>query len=703
MGKNNNKDKQEIKKSKVSVFCTWAIEALWLFLLVAMPLFYYRSHQSFNMPKSQLLCITVILMLVFWIVKGLEEKKFSFKWDIFSWLGFGFLGIIGLSTIFSYFPSSSWWGSYVRFEGMINYMWYGIAYLLIYWNLRGFDQIKRIFIFAGIGVIPVAVYGFFQWYGYDFLEFMGSTDAGERFRFIISTLGNQLELSDYLVVTLPLILTLIFISKKYYFKILWAIVAILNVSALFLTGRRSGLVALAAIVFFGILFLAWRWKKGIAIALLILAILSGVLFFTFLEEVNSLEFVQNNDYLKRLTTIFDFEDVTIKERFLVWQISYDMILGRPIIGHGLETYKMVFDLNYPPSFTEMPENYFDRAHNIILDTAFKFGFVGLALFLAWLGLAVFQSLRLFFKEKKLSESYLGYGITLSIIAFMAHNQFMFESGTSRYILMVVLAVAGTFKFATISLKKEIEETDEPKKITENNDKLKFWAHPEFKILYILLLIGAIAYGIKFHVFPIAGDYRYNVGLSIGDEKYFKNRIEAFNQAIYYMPDVRSTKYHRRIGGDTFIYAQHVDVGLVDSLFGRSTASYERAIKINPNEMEAPAELGEIYVVWSAYAEDEALKQERLAEGEKYFNQAIALSPGRQMMYWDWGRSLMFAEETEEAIAKYLHAVEMAPEVGRSWFMLGKAYRNMGEPEKAREAFDKARELGYSRGSEDDPL
>jgi len=702
MKNKNNNQLQTNTPSKVSIFCTYAIEALWLFLLVGMPLFYYRSHQSFNMPKSQLLCVTIVLMLVFWIVKGLEEKKFAFKWDIFTWLGLGFLGIIGLSTIFSYYPPSSWWGSYVRFEGMINYMWYGIAYLLIYWNLKNFEQIKRIFIFTGIGVIPVAIYGFFQWYGYDFLEFMGSTDAGGRFRFIISTLGNQLELSDYLVVTLPIVASLIFISRKIYFKILWAIVAAANIAALFLTGRRSGLVALVAVIFFGLLFLAWRWKKAVAITILCLAIVCGALFFVFHDEINRLEFVQNNDYLNRLTTIFDFEDVTIQERLLVWQISGDMILGRPIIGHGLETYKMFFDLNYPPSFTAMPENFFDRAHNFILDTAFKFGFVGLALFIAWFALAFFRSLRLYFKEKAWPESYFGFGVSLAIIAFLAHNQFMFESGTSRYILFLMFAVAGTLKLAALKL-KENESAEEPAKPAKNNDKIKFWAHPEFKILYIILLLAAIAYGIKFHIFPIASSYRYNVGLSIVDEEYFGNRIDEFNSAIYYMSDVRSTTYHRKIGADSFVFSQHVDEAQAKKLYEPAIREYEAAIEKNPNEFETYQEMAEIKVIWSGLAEDEATREQRLNEAEENFSQAIALSPGRQMIYWEWGRSLLHVGENEEGIKKYEYAVEMDPEVGRSWFMLAKAYRDIGEPDKAREAFDKARELGYNRGSEDDPL
>ena len=46
---------------------------------------------------------------------------------------------------------------------------------------------------------------------------------------------------------------------------------------------------------------------------------------------------------------------------------------------------------------------------------------------------------------------------------------------------------------------------------------------------------------------------------------------------------------------------------------------------------------------------------------------------------------------------------MDPSVGKSYFELGKAYRDTDQPELARENFDKAYELGYNRGKEDEPL
>lgn len=66
-------------------------------------------------------------------------------------------------------------------------------------------------------------------------------------------------------------------------------------------------------------------------------------------------------------------------RFVLWDIAWQGIKERPILGWGLELYPAVFYRYYDPCFGADPcgaERYFDRAHNKLLDVWVESGIVG---------------------------------------------------------------------------------------------------------------------------------------------------------------------------------------------------------------------------------------------------------------------------------------------------------------------------------------
>ncbi|MDD4995136.1 MAG: O-antigen ligase family protein [Patescibacteria group bacterium] len=685
-----------VTRSRVSIFCTHAIEMLWLFLLVALPLFYYRSHQSFNMPKIQLMCITVAFMIAIWIIKSIEGRRFTVRGGAMLWLMTAYFGVMALSTIFSFYPAASWWGTYIRFEGMITYLFYFSAFYLIFWHLRTLTQAYRFFMVAALASLPVSIYGFFQYYGYDFLKF---TEDASGFSEIISTLGNSLYLSDYLIMVLPLAFALALIAKRWYCRAAWLALVFTDIYALVLTGKRSGFVALVVMAAIGGFLLLWRWRRSIAIAVGAVG-LAAVLMLAFnFNTLSQSGLVQNTPYLRRVASIFNFEDITIKERLAVWQLAVGFIMDRPIIGHGVETFGYVFNAQYPPSFTAMPETIFDRAHNLFLDTAFNVGLVGFVIYLAIFGLAIFQSLKIFFREKNQWFSYLSWGICVALIGFVAHNQFMFENAATRYFLFSYFAVAAAIPLAIQRERKIAAVPAEPIRPTE---KIKFWASPEYKIIYYAILIAALAYSVKFHIFPISGDFFYNRALSFGSLADKNMREVELEKAMYYIPDYRSAVYYQRMGADCFIYAQNIKDETRDVSFEKSINWYNEAAEKDPWRYQIFQEEAQVFMIWSKFTTDEAVAQERRDQANILFEKSVSLSPGRQSIYWDWGRALINIKLWDKGIIKYQHAIDMDPLIGRSYFELGKAYRDTSEPEKAREAFDKAIELGYT-GDESDPL
>jgi len=689
--KDKKKNNNEIHKSKVSIFCTHAIEVLWLFLLVAVPLFFYLSFKTFDLPKTHLFCSALVLMLVFWLIKSLEEHKFKIRFNWLSYILIAYFIILVLASVLGWHPAVSWWGSYDRYIGLSAYVMFFIFSIFISWRLKNSGQIFRIATAMSIGALFVAAYGILQYYGIEFLyKNAGNLFAGGR---VISTLGNALYLSGYLTVVAPFCFALVFINKKYYLKAFWLVVSGAVIYTIFLTGSRSGFVAVAVLFVLGLLLLLLGKRKLYFFIGLVLIVGIALIFYLNLGPI--LEALEGSDIyiVKRIASIFKFESITIQERLGVWQIAWHMILERPILGFGQEAFLYAFDYYYDPSFTQMPETWFDRAHNIVLDTAHASGFVGLVSLLTLLGGGIVIYLRNFLRSHDKVIKWFSWAGVLAIVGFFVHNQFMFEDVTARFILFFLLGIA---IYLAWPKKQEIETTENEQR--NKNEKNKFWNAPEYKLIYYAMVLAGLAFIVYFYVFPVVGDYYFNYAQSYTSVSQKDIRLHYLNKALYYSRDVKKYKYEQQMGSFYFIVAQHTsNESERTNNFKKSEEWYLRAHDTDPFIYHTLADLAQVYIIWSI--NDSA----KLEKGQETFNRALELSPNRQSIYWDWGRSLIEAGHPEEGVAKYQYAVEMEPNVGRSYFELGKAYKHTDQEELAREAFDKARELGWARGSEDDPL
>lgn len=91
-------------------------------------------------------------------------------------------------------------------------------------------------------------------------------------------------------------------------------------------------------------------------------------------------------------------------RFSAWQITLKAIKEKPIFGWGPENLSIGFDKYYDPSLPYISKEWggwWDRAHNIILDTAATFGIPAVIIYLA-LFAVLFWQLQ---KSKKISSNW----------------------------------------------------------------------------------------------------------------------------------------------------------------------------------------------------------------------------------------------------------------------------------------------------------
>ena len=87
-----------------------------------------------------------------------------------------------------------------------------------------------------------------------------------------------------------------------------------------------------------------------------------------------------------------------------------------------------------------------------------------------------------------------------------------------------------------------------------------------------------------------------------------------------------------------------------------------------------------------------MNQQKFAEGQKYFEAALAADPKFAIARLNLGIALLSQQKLEQARAAFVRATHDAPNDPYGWYNLGLVYKDLNEPEKGIEAFQHVTEL-----------
>lgn len=184
----------------------------------------------------------------------------------------------------------------------------------------------------------------------------------------------------YLNSYLPFCFSLFFLLKNRYLKLLFIIIFILYITALFLNTSREGIAGFIAIVMIWILYLS---KKGYNIKkpLLILILISLLIFLL------SLNF---SSYVKERVIKTPEHIKTLNLRIPTWQSGIKAWAERPIFGWGWGD-KLFRDERIYMQINESPPKF--GPHNKFLMILFHTGIIGLIFYLLVLISSIYTSLK----------------------------------------------------------------------------------------------------------------------------------------------------------------------------------------------------------------------------------------------------------------------------------------------------------------------
>ncbi|MEW6680858.1 MAG: O-antigen ligase family protein, partial [bacterium] len=583
-------------------------ELLISLLIFVLPFYYDLSIES-KTDLSKLLFINIItsIILIFWLFDILQSKKRLYIGKI------GFILLASLlsfvfSCIFSVHKPISFFGCYMRYQGLMTNIVYFVLYLFIL-NLvreKSIYWLINVAILSGCGS---AFYGLLQAYGKDPI---GWAEFANR---VSACFGNPVFLAAFLAMLSSLSFSL-FIFAKDKRKWLYLFAFFLIFTGLLFTRTRAGIVA-----FFGsmgiLLFFAGgkiAFNKRITyplFALFALFLLSNLSPKTAILERFTNEILSKPKEDAPLEARFAAAPVGGSGglRLLMWKGGLNLIKDYPLFGIGPETLQFIWPRYAPLKYmvNTGQTTGVDRVHNEVLDVAITRGLFGLICYIFLIGFLFYSAWKFKGKERMV---YLG--LFCASLAYLIQNQFSFAE-----------IVITPYFFIFLGIMDKMAKKGYSISISSISRKALF------TIISLSIVIPTLFFSWKLYLADRAY-YQKNLETSIKlnpyervyygalsgfyiDNKDYKNAIRVLKEANKNIPD-ESNFYN--ILGVTYQREESTSgINRSDEVI----KAYKNALRLNPCFIDAQINLGNYLISKGRFKEaticfKEALKVQPWQEG-----------------------------------------------------------------------------------------
>ena len=417
---------------------------------------------------------------------------------------------------------------------------------------------------------------------------------------ITSSLANKNFFAEVLVLFSPLLIIGIY-QNNYLWRALFIIALSLNLcTLLLLQSLAAGLAIIFSLVFFIFLSKKFNLKllnlylfnkyRYIILIFFTLLLTTGFYFFShtsaskklFIKYKTVTEYISNPTLL---TTTREENNNSVFERLIMWRNSINMISDYPIMGVGLNNWK-IYNPIYGIGGTQLTNNgyvNYEHPHNDYLLIWTEQGPVGIILYLLLFFLIIREGFK--FHNKSDSKSKLPKILLLiGVFSFMMLSLFAYPR--SRFYSMIILMIL----FALILSQNNV--------IKNKTLPLK----PIAIVMFIVSILGVIT-----SYYRIIGEMHTKKVQIFQLRQDFSRMIREADKAYswFYPMDLTSTPLSWYKGMAYF------DSGLLkDAIF-----EYEKAIKINPNHLRLLNDIATSY---------ERNNQKR--EAIYYYRKALSISP-----------------------------------------------------------------------------
>ncbi|MBI4122985.1 MAG: O-antigen ligase family protein [Parcubacteria group bacterium] len=571
-----------------------------------------------------------------------------------------------LAAVFSPDPLMSFLGDPIRSGGLVNYAFLASFVFLLLFFLESDDwqTVMKWAIWGAVGVSAVAIV---QWQGL-LPELFVATGTRPT-----STLGSTMTLGLFLILFVFLSLT----NKK------WGLpLAALFTFVIALTETRAVFLGLGIGLFF---FLFWYPTKEKARALFMKYVLIGTLLLGGVLLLAANLSLSSPDLLKRLK-VPNFQN---EPRFAAWQVTLQAINASPVLGYGPENFAIGFDKFYNPALPNLSRvpgsgvtTWWDRGHNILLDTAMQGG-IGAVLLLLLLWMLLFWGLQKVKKEKGelalkahgLQAAFLGYGVA---------NLFSFETFSTQLIFFTLLA----YSLHLISLRRDLP----PKRSSGEAGPSKLRVP-----IFILVGFAFLWFNWNYTLKPLAANANIIEAKALAKSGNCQEALPLAENAVRGAPGPMKS-YAALSLGDIILDCQSQLPDKRPELAQKAIEALQTADESRPLFPRAWIAMGGFTNILLETASREG-NQEKVkgeaANADMFFRKALELSPKRQETYIEWVKTFLIQGDYEGAKEKIGECLSLNINSAHCWFLLARAEISLGNAEQGSHALKTAELLGYN--------
>ncbi len=633
------------KVSKASIY-------LLVFLL---PLFFLPwTTNVLDFNKQALLIFLVFVSLGCWLLKSLTQGKISLNRNIFNLPVIIYLLILGLASLFSAYKYGSFWGLPLSISSCFLTIF---AFVLLYFliinvfvpsesiknkksNGTGEQGIFGLLIVLIISGFLATLFGVCQIFG--------------KIPLSHNTIGTANSLAVFIVCLLPLVLSILFTSKRL-IKFLMAIIGLLMLGLMFLVNFWVAwillLIGSAALLIFGIA------KKdifsGAKINLLIVLLILGLFFGIFRIQIPFLQDIPL-EVAPSQSASFNIARDTLKS---------DMP-GSLMFGSGPGTF--VYDYSQFKSETINQTAFwgvrFGSGSSDILDKLASTGILGLLSFLGILGIFAWLALKSLVRKK---QDVLGLGIFSAWLTVVA-GIMLYPSNISLGFLFWI------FTAIFIALHSREIKTWEIKPSSFASIGISF--------LFLFILISGtgilILTGQRY-----AAEIRYRQGIEafqkgnnlIAANNLFKAVSFINGKQDNYWRDIAQIKLFR-ISEE--LQKPDVSTEIITPLVSDAINAAKRATDVAPNNVANWTIRGFVYRQITGLVE--GVDEWAITSYEK----AIILEPTNPYIYTELGRVYLERDDVEKAREQFQKALELKSDYAPAHFQIAAIYIKQGKQDEA---------------------
>lgn len=348
------------------------------------------TYDAFDIVKMSLERVLGLIALGAWSW-GMLRRGGRVRHTPVDWLILAFLAWVALTTVTSINWPTALFGKPRRYEGLLSFVNYAVIYFLVMQFANDAVRLRRLAQALFWSSIVVAGYGLLQYGGIDPVKWGTLPFEANR---AFSTYGNPDLLGAFLIFSVCVALGLALFETRLWWRLGYWVGFGLNGLALIVAFTRGAWIGGAvALVVVGLV--AWRqrvrlFRIDLAPALVAAAVGVAVV----VRSLSSTSVVMN--FGTRLASIFQLGGGSGQTRTEIWQAAWSAIKGRPVLGWGADTFRLVFPKFKPVDYVRDAGglSVADNAHDYPLQLASGIGVPGMLLFYAifvWAGVRSFAT------------------------------------------------------------------------------------------------------------------------------------------------------------------------------------------------------------------------------------------------------------------------------------------------------------------------